>query len=164
MRHALILAILIAVVPACGTQQSLDTTVQAATVRATIDSLWSQYAVAANQRDSLTFGTLFHDDAVLVFSGAPTISGKTAIQEFLLALYTPVSVTRLRVVPDDLRVHGPLAVETGTFEEDYLEAGASKTEAGRFTLIAEPGPEKRWLIRRLVMLADSVRAGAAGGA
>lgn len=161
MRYALVLAILIAVVPACGTQQQLDTTVQAATVRASLDSVWAQYAVAANQRDTLTFGTLFHDDAVLVFSGAPTVAGKAAVQEFLLALYTPVSVTRLRVVPDDLRVHGPLAVETGTYEEDYLEAGASKTEVGRFVLIAEQGGAKRWLIRRLVVLADSVRAGGA---
>lgn len=157
MRHALVLAILIAVVPACGTQQQLDTTVQAATVRSSLDSLWAQYAVAADQRDSLGFGALFFDDASLVFSNAPTISGRAGIDEFLVALYTPVDVTALRVIPDDLRVHGPLAVETGSFEEEYTEAGTPKTEAGRFVLIAEPDAKKAWRVRRLVMMADSIR-------
>jgi uncharacterized protein (TIGR02246 family) len=159
VRYALILAILIAVVPACGTQQQLDTTVQAATVRASLDSVWAQYAVAADQRDSIAFGSLFHEDAVVIFSGAPTVSGRTAIEEFLVALYSPVDVTRFRVVVDDLRVHGPLAVETGTFEETYTEADIPKTEVGRFTLVAEQGRDKRWLVRRLVALADSVRPG-----
>lgn len=166
MRYALLLAILVAVVPACGTQGQLDTTVQAATVRASLDSLWSQYAVAADQRDSIAFGALFHDDAVIVFSGAPTISGRSAIEQFLVSLYGPVDVTKLRVTVDDLRVHGPLAVETGTFEESYTEAGAPKVEVGRFTLVAEPDAKKQWRIRRLVALADSVQAGTAmaGGA
>lgn len=157
MRYALILATVIAIVPACGTQQQLDTTVQAATVRVSLDSLWAQYAVAADQRDSIAFGALFFDDAVLFVSGAPTITGRAAIEEFLVALYSPVDVTALRVIPDDLRVHGPLAVETGSFEEDYTEAGAPTTEAGRFVMIAEPDPRKAWKIRRLVMMADSIR-------
>lgn len=157
MRMPLALALLIAIVPACGTQQALDTTVQAATVRSSLDSLWAQYAVAADQRDSLGFAALFFDDATLVFSNAPTITGRAAIEEFLVALYTGVDVTALRIVPDDLRAHGPLAVETGTFEEDYTEAGTPKTEAGRFALIAEPDARKAWKIRRMVMMADSVR-------
>jgi ketosteroid isomerase-like protein len=157
MRHALVLAILIAVVPACGTQQQLDTTVQAATVRATIDSLWAQYAVAADQRDSIGFGALFFEDASIVFSGAPTIVGRPAIQTFLVSLYTGVDVTGFRVVPDDLRAHGPLAIETGGFEESYTEAGTPKVESGRFVLVTEPDARKAWKIRRLVVLADSVR-------
>jgi hypothetical protein len=72
-----------------------------------------------------------------------------------------VDVTAFRIVPDDLRVHGPLAVETGTFEEDYTEAGAPKTEVGRFVLIAENDAKKVWKIRRLVAMADSVRTGTA---
>lgn len=162
MRPAAILALLLAFVPACGTQQQLDTTVQAASVRTSLDSLWGEYAVAADQRDSLMFGSLFLDDAVLVFSSAPTIRGTSAIQEFLVALYSTVDVTKFRVMVDDLRVHGPLAVETGTFEESYTEAGVSKTGVGRFTLIAEPDASKRWKIRRLVALADSVRAAGPG--
>jgi ketosteroid isomerase-like protein len=157
MRPAWILALLIAIVPACGTQQELDTTVQAATVRASLDSLWAQYAVAADQRDSIAFGALFFDDATLVFSNAPTVSGRAAIETFLVTRYTGIDVTALRVTPDDLRVHGPLAVETGSFEEDYTEAGAPKTQAGRFVLIAEPDAKKAWKIRRMVSMADSVR-------
>src|SRR5512138_3690156 len=137
MRYAVILALLIAIVPACGTQQQLDTSVQAATVRAALDSVWAQYAVAADQRDSIAFGSLFHDDAVLVFSGAPTVQGRSSIQTFLTALYGPVDVTQFRVIPDDLRVRGALAVETGSYEETYLEAGVPKTEVGRFVVIAE---------------------------
>lgn len=163
MRYALVLAILIAIVPACGTQQQLDTTVQAATVRASLDSVWAQYAVAADQRDSIGFGSLFAEDAVVVFSGAPTVTGRSSIETFLVALYSPVDVTRFRVIVDDLRVHGPLAVETGTFEESYTESGAPKIEVGRFTLVAEANRDKRWIIRRLVALADSVRAGEAAG-
>jgi uncharacterized protein (TIGR02246 family) len=154
---SLVLALLLAIVPACGTQQQLDTTVQAATVRASLDSLWAQYAVSADQRDSLGFAALFFDDATLVVSNAPTITGRAAIEEFLVTLYTGVDVTALRVVPDDLRVHGPLAVETGTFEEDYTEAGTPKTQVGRFVLIAEPDARRAWKIRRMVAMADSIR-------
>ena len=69
-------------------------------------------------------------------------------------------MTRFRVVVDDLRVHGPLAVETGAYEEDYSEGGVPKTEVGRFTLIAERDAGKGWRIRRLVALADSVQSAA----
>lgn len=162
MRLAALLSLLIAIVPACGTREQLDTTVQAATVRVSLDTLWTLYADAADRRDSLAFGGLFYDDAVLVFSNAPTVSGKASIQEFLVSLYSAVDVTRFRVVVDDLRVHGPLAVETGTFEEDYTEAGTPKSEVGRFTLVAERDRDQRWRVRRLVALADSVRPNAAG--
>jgi len=156
MRYAAALAILIALIPACGTQQQLDTTVQAAAVRTSLDSLWAQYAVAADRRDSLGFASIFFDDATLVFSNAPTIIGRSAIEDFLVSLYTPVDVTGFRVIPDDLRVHGPLAVETGRFEEVFTEAGTSKTEVGRFVLVAETDRNKSWKIRRLVALADSM--------
>ena len=156
MRLALVCVLIILMAPACG-GPSLDTTVQAAAVRTTLDTLWTEYADAADRRDSVAFGGLFLEDAALVFSGAPTVTGRQAIQQFLVGLYSGIDVTRFRVTPDDLRIHGPLAVETGAFEQDYTQEGAPKTEVGRFALIAERGGDKEWRIRRLVALADSIK-------
>jgi ketosteroid isomerase-like protein len=158
MRIAALLSLLLAIVPACGTQQELDTTVQAATVRATLDSLWSQYAVAADRRDSVAFGNLFLEDAVLVTDHTPTTTGREAIARLLAARYVPVDVTAFRVRVDDLRAHGPLAIETGDWEEDFTENGAARTSFGRFALVAEPDAHKIWKVRRLMAYTDSTAA------
>jgi ketosteroid isomerase-like protein len=145
---------------ACGTGSELGQTVEAAAVKATLDTLWAQYADAADRRDSLLMGSLFLDDAALVYSSAPTMNGKPAIQQFLFTLYSGVDLTKLRVVPEDLRVDGGLAVQSGSFQEDYQDGANSKSEVGRFVLVAQKGADSRWRIRRLVALADSIRGGA----
>jgi len=155
-RVAWLILVLAAVIPACG-GNGLDEPRQAAELKSTLDTLWTQYADAADRRDSLAFGPLFRDDAVLVYSSAPTVTGRRAIEQFLVTLYSGVDLTSLRVTPEDLRVSGNLGAQAGKFEEDYSEAGAPKTMAGRFAMIVEQGDDKAWHIRRLVMLADSIR-------
>ena len=145
---------------ACGRGSDLGRTVEAAAVKASLDTLWSQYADAADRRDSILIGSLFLDDAALVYSSAPTLNGKPAIQQFLFTLYSGVDLTKLRVVPEDLRVDGGLAVQSGSFQEDYQDGASSKSEVGRFVLVAQKGAEGRWQIRRLVALADSIKGGA----
>ena len=157
MRFAVWLLLVLAdAIPACG-GSGLDEPRQAAELKSTLDTLWTRYADAADRRDSLAFGPLFRDDAVLVYSSAPTATGRRAIEQFLVALYSGVDLTALRITPEDLRVSGNLGAQAGRFEEDYSDAGAPKTMAGRFALIVERGDDRGWRIRRLVMLADSIR-------
>ncbi len=160
MRLFVALLAVAALTAACGTGREYSQTVEAAAVKSTLDTLWSQYADAADRRDSLLMGSLFLDDAALVYSSAPTMNGKPAIQQFLFTLYSGVDLTKLRVVPEDLRVDGGLAVQSGSFQEDYLDGANSKSEVGRFTLVAQKGTDSRWRIRRLVALADSIKGGA----
>jgi len=155
---ALFLLVLVVTVPACG-KHNLDEAVQAATVRSVLDTLWTEYADAADRRDSLLFGTLFHEDAALVYSSAPTATGRPAITQFLVTLYSGVDLTKLRIVPEDLKVSGTLAAQGGTFEEDFLDNATPKTEVGRFELIAERGDDQRWRVHRLVVVVDSLLAG-----
>jgi hypothetical protein len=155
MRFAALCSLLIVLIPACS-NQNMDATIESAGVQATLDTLWTRYADAADRRDSLAFGDLFHPEAALVFSSVPTVMGRVGIQQFLAALYTGVDVTAFRITPQDLRVQGSLAVQSGTFEEDYLESGALKMEVGRFVLVAERGDDKAWRIRRLMAMADSI--------
>ena len=72
------------------------------TVKGSIDSLWTRYATAADERDSTAFGELFTEDAALVFSSAPTVQGRSAIQTFVGALYGPIDMTGLTITPGDL--------------------------------------------------------------
>jgi hypothetical protein len=153
---ALLLLVLVVAIPACG-KHGMDETIQAATVRSTLDTLWTQYADAADRRDSLLFGTLFHEDAALAYSSAPTVAGRGAIQQFLFTLYSGVDLTRLRVVPEDMVVNGTLAAQGGTFEEDYLDNTTPKSEVGRYELIAQQGDDQRWRIHRLVVMVDSLQ-------
>jgi uncharacterized protein (TIGR02246 family) len=126
------------------------------TVKGSIDSLWTRYANAADQRDSTAFGALFTEDASLVFSNAPTVTGRPAIQTFLGALYGPVDVTGYRVTQEDLKISGTMAAQTGTFMESFIEQNREKTEFGRFALIVERGEDGPWRIWRLVAVQDSL--------
>ena len=126
------------------------------TVKGSIDSLWTKYANAADQRDSTGFGALFTEDASLVFSNAPTVNGRVAIQTFLGALYGPVDVTGFRVTQEDLKISGNMAAQTGTFTESFIEQNRQKTEYGRFALIVERGEDGPWRIWRLVAVQDSM--------
>jgi len=126
------------------------------TVKGSIDSLWTRYANAADQRDSTAFGALFAEDASLVFSNAPTVTGRPAIQTFLGALYGPVDVTGFRVTQEDLKISGTMAAQTGTFTESFIEQNREKTEFGRFALIVERGEDGPWRIWRLVAIQDSL--------
>ena len=156
MRFAVPGFLLLTLAASCGTE-TLETSVQAAKVKTSLDTLWTRYADAADRRDRAAFGQLFFQDAVLVFSNAPTVRGKPAVEEFLVSLYSGVDMTALRIAPDDLRASGPLAMQSGTYEEDYTESGKEKTEAGRFEMVVEQEGSRGWLVRRLTVLADSIR-------
>jgi len=156
MRTAALILGLATLLSACS--RDMDKTIQAASVKESLDSLWTQFAVAAYQRDSLGFGALFQEDAALAFPHAPTVTGRSAIEQFLAAHYRGIDVTAFRVTPEDLTVNGTLAAQAGSYEQEYLEGGAKKTESGRFSLIAEQDPHHAWKIRRLLAMADTVRA------
>jgi len=156
MRSGPLILVLAALLSACS--RDMDQTIQAASVKESLDSLWTQFAVAADQRDSLAFGALFEEEAALAFPHAPTVTGRSAIEQFLAARYRGIDVTAFRVTPEDLTVSGTLAAQAGSYEQDYLEGGAKKTESGRFTLIAEQDPNHAWKIRRLLAMPDTVRA------
>jgi uncharacterized protein (TIGR02246 family) len=141
---------------ACG-KETEQTAFNALGVKASLDSLWTRYATAADKRDSTALGGLFTEDASIVFSGAPTVLGRDAIRPYLRSLYSSIDATGLRVSQEDLHVWGTVAVQNGTFEEDYLESGREKTQYVRFTMVAERGEDGAWRIRRLIALADSIK-------
>lgn len=146
----------LAILASCATND-VDSALQAAKAKTSIDSLWTRYAVASDQRDAAAFANLFTEDASLVQSDAPTVRGGTAIGDFLAARYTGIDATGLRVVPEELKASGSLAVQSGTFEEQFIEADSQKTKFGRYVLFAEREPGETWRIRRLAAIADSIR-------
>ena len=155
MRTLLGLVALLVALASCSATSDLDTASQAANAKAAIDTLWIHYAEAADRRDPVLFESIFTEDASVVFSNSPTASGRQAVQEFLASLYASVDVTNFRVVPEDMKVVGGLAAQSGTFEEQFTEEGKPKVEAGRYTLLAEQASDKSWRIHRLVAIADS---------
>lgn len=151
-----VLLILLALVSGCGTQ-STPSAASVFEAKAAVDSLWTSYARAAHDKDPAAFDALFTGDASLDFSSTPTTRGREAIRDFLVKLYGGVSTTGLRVQADETRAEGPLAVQTGTFAESYIEKDAERTEYCRFVLIAERGGDRTWRVRRLVAFVDSIR-------
>jgi uncharacterized protein (TIGR02246 family) len=148
------LALLVALA-SCSATSDLDTASQSASAKAAIDTLWMHYADAADRRDSILFDNLFTDDATVVFSNAPTVTGRAAVLEFLTSLYASVDVTNFRVVPEDMRVAGGMAAQSGTLDEEFTEEGKAKVQRGRYTLLLDQGPDKAWRIHRLVAIVDS---------
>lgn len=151
-----VLLLLLALASGCGpgTQTSAVSVFEA---KAAVDSLWEDYAAAARAKDAAAFGKLFVEDAAVDFTGAPTARGREAIAAFLAKLYEGASMTGVRVQADETRAEGSLAVQSGSFEERYIQKGAEHTDYGRYVLVAERGSDRAWRIRRLVALADSVR-------
>jgi uncharacterized protein (TIGR02246 family) len=140
------------------TRQSAPSAVESLTAKAAVDSLWSGYAHASDEKDPEGFAKLFTDDAVVDYSGAPTARGRDAIVTFLTSLYIDIDPTGLRIEPDETRVSGSTAVQSGAFQEHFIEKNMAKTEHGRFVLVAERGDKDIWKIRRLVAIVDSTTA------
>ena len=157
MRTAILALLVLAVIPACNLE-STRSAVGTLEVRAAIDSLWTGYAHASDQRDAAAFGALFTEEASLDYSGAPTARGREAIQAFLTARYGAIDATGFRVVPDETRVSGTLAVQGGTLEESFLLNDKPMTTRGRYALTAEIGSDRAWRITRLTVIADSTVA------
>lgn len=135
----------------------VDSAVQAARAKASIDSLWTQYAVASDQRDAAAFERLFTQDATLSFQGSPNLHGGKEIAAALAERFKNIDATRFRVVPEELKASGILAAQSGSFERGFIEADSQKTEYGRYVLIAERGSNNAWRIRRLAGFADSIK-------
>ena len=156
IRAPMVLIGLACLVSACA-REAGPSAFNALSVKASMDSLWTKYATAADRRDSTAFGELFTEDGSLVFDGAPTVRGRDAIRSFLRSLYASIDATGMRVSQEDLQVSGAMAVQSGAFEESFIEGGKEKTEFGRFALIAEQDKGGAWRIRRLVALTDSTK-------
>jgi len=142
---------------ACS-RQSAPSAVQTFSAKAAVDSLWSGYAHASDEKDPEGFARLFTEDAVVDYSGAPTVRGRDAIKMFLVSHYVDIDATGLRIEPDEIRVSGSTAIQSGDFEEHFIEKDKEKTEYGRFVLVVEQGDKGVWKIRRLMAIADSVTA------
>jgi len=155
MRTLLALVALLITLASCSATSDLDTASQAANAKAAIDTLWIHYAEAADRRDPVLFESIFTEDASVVFSNAATASGRPAVLEFLSSLYASVDVTNFRVVPEDMKVAGGLAAQSGSFQEEFTEEGKAKVQRGRYTLLLDQGPDKAWRIHRMVAIVDS---------
>jgi len=156
MRSFLALLVILAAVPACR-KETTPSAFESLSVKAVIDSLWTGYAHASDTKDAAAFGALFTEDATVTYSGVPTVHGRDAIQAFLVKLYADIDPTGLRVEPDETRVSGTLAVQSGKFQENFNEKGEEKTEYGRYVLVVEKGDGEAWKIRGLTAIADSTK-------
>lgn len=156
MRANILILPIFALVASCGAND-VDSALQAARAKASIDTLWTRYAEASDQHDATAFAAIFTEDATFAFAGAPSVHGGKAIGDYLAARSANIDATGLRVLPEELKASGSLAMQSGTFERRFIESDSQKTEYGRYTLIAERGPGKTWRVRRLMGVADSVR-------
>jgi ketosteroid isomerase-like protein len=157
MRLTLPLLLVAALAASCASDQGaspLDT----ATVKASADSLWTQFAAAADQHDAIGFGAIFNERSLLLFDGAPTIVGRDSIQSYLVSRYADFDATGFGIRPDELKVSGTLGVQIGSFEERGARNGKPETRYRRYVMVLERGADKRWLVSCLSAMTDSIRA------
>ena len=157
IRRFAAVSLLLALLPACASQPAAPSPMRVLEVKASLDSLCTRYAFAADAHDAGGFELLFGDDATLSLSGEPTVKGRTAIGESLGKHYSGIDATGYRVDGQFLNVLGNTAFQSGAFEEAYTEGGVERTRYGRFALYAEQSASKEWRIRNLTAIADSVR-------
>ena len=153
----LVLALVAAFAASCTTQQGTGG-MDIAVAKSAADSLWTRYATASDQHDAAALGALFTDDARLTFSNAAPVTGPEAIGKFLASLYVNWDLTGFRVVPNDFKVSGTLAVQQGSYEDDGTTGGKAQREYGRYLMVMERGENGAWRIAHLAGTSDSVRA------
>ena len=158
MRLSMMLALVAAAAAASCTTQQGTSGMDIAVAKQAADSLWTGFAVAMDRHDATALGALFTEAARLDFDGAPTQTGRAAIQTFLDERYKDFDATGFRVRPDDFKVSATLAAQAGSFEEDGSRPGKPpEREYGRYVLILESGEKGAWKIARLTAIADSIR-------
>ncbi len=84
----------------------------------------------------------------------PPQRGRSEIQSLLASLYANVEVVAFRTQPDGLEASSTLAVQGGTFEEEFLPEGRKRTESGRSLIVVRRDAKDDWRVVRLVTLPE----------
>jgi uncharacterized protein (TIGR02246 family) len=101
----------------------------------TIRQRTQEYEAAFNAKDPAKVAAFYPSESVFMPPNAPTIRGREDIQKFYVDLYGQ-GATDLEMDTKDVRGHGPLAYEAGTYSLNRRPAtGEALRDRGKYLFI-----------------------------
>lgn len=114
-----------------------------AEAEASIRAAAAAFSDAFERGDTLTLGNLYTEDALLL-APSDTVRGRAAIRRW----FRPRDGGRRfehRLVADDLRVHGNVAIDRGRWIQEFaLEDGGTSRASGVYLVVWRRGADDRW--------------------
>jgi len=132
----------------CAPAAVPDTTVEDT---AAVNAVREAWMAAFNAADSDALANFYTEDAIRMASGAPTVTGRAAIRQYLadqFAMGTTTSVIR----SDELQLMGDWAFDRGTFTGTMTPSGGGDavTVEGRYVVILRKQTDGSWKLARAI--------------
>jgi uncharacterized protein (TIGR02246 family) len=151
MRYRMMAALAVSVaLAACGggPKEQAFTRADTDTIRKTAADLAAAYA-AKNVEAAVD---LFSPDAVFMPPNAPTLRGKDAIRTFFTKRFA--ENVQLRLEPQDVGGHGPIAFQSGTYSLTIERPGAAPVrDRGKYLFVSKLLNGK-WLFEQTMWSSD----------
>ena len=130
-----------------------------AAVRHAVDSLNATMADAVRRRDSLTAGSLYDIDAMVMPEGMTAAAGRAAIQARFGDLLSHLAAANVTLTTQDVTVSGDLAVETGRYAWALTpKSGKTMVDSGKYVVVWKKQADGSWKIYRDVSNHDGPAA------
>ena len=141
----------LAIVAACAGPKEVQFTQADATQ---IRQRTQEFKAAFNSKDPAKVAAFHPGESVLMPPNAPTIRGREEIQKFYVDLYAQGG-TDLQMDTKDVRGHGTLAYETGTYSLNRRpEKGAAVRDRGKYMFIWRNSSNGQWLMEYTIWSSD----------
>ena len=109
---------------------------------------------AFNKKEADSLTSYYTPESVLMPPNAPTVRGKEPIKQFYGELYAQ-GATELEVETKDLRGHGTLAYESGSYSLNRRPAEGAKTrDRGKYLFIWRKQNDGAWMIEQSIWSSD----------
>jgi ketosteroid isomerase-like protein len=127
-----------------------------AAVRQAIEANNARYDSASIRGDTATLGSLYADDAVLMFSNIPAVRGRDAIAKAYGGMAASMKVSALKLTTQDVIAAGDYAIETGAFDmtSQATKGGKALHDVGKYLVIWKKQADGSYKILRDIANSD----------
>jgi ketosteroid isomerase-like protein len=124
------------------------------TPRSQIDAVNARFMATFNRGDGAGVGQFYSTDAVLMPPNSAAVHGRAGISK-AWADFGKMGGTNLKLHTTELRAHGDMADEMGTYSLDIKPAkGATMHDHGKFIVIWKHDPKAGWQLYRDIWNTD----------
>jgi uncharacterized protein (TIGR02246 family) len=143
-----------------GYSQMADTAADVAAIGAVREA----YIAAETAGDAAAVAALYADNATLMPSNGAAVSGKAAIEAFLVAEYAAMSAAPI-VTPRETKVAGDMAYDTGSTVMTLTPkaGGKAMTVNGKYAVTLARQADGSWKITNLIYNEDMPMSMPVGG-
>lgn len=139
---------------ACGTPRPERP--DPASVRASLDSLWTRYSAFAVAGDAEAIAQLYADSAYVAELGLPTMRGRSGVREVAKEVLGSLRILESSIRPELTDITGDRVVQFGTYRDVLQSAGQpAQVAAGRFAAVVDRDSAGAWRVSRLIAFPDS---------